>query len=600
LDPAPRNYGEAESNGETGKVESFADDTTPMGKLTETAILSIKSSLNCFANISGLKCNVEKSQIMITGTNIRQIPNYITESGFEVVDKVKILGFEITRDYNDLVSNFEKPFEKIRALVNFWGKFRLSVQGRIKIAKSLLISQLTYHCSIISLPADKISDISTCITNFIIGNMRINKNVVADPVEKGGLGFINLHEFFVSLQCSWVKQAASSQIDCWRQDLHSITGTNPTNVSPDIIDQNESPILFNLANSFYEFKKAFLLRDDNFLSSNIAGNPLLFVDRRSKIPVTVDFWHVCNFSLELINTLTVRDFFTQDKNFKTFQSLNELLGGLLVHNRYNELKNIFTGSLSIVNREKSVTGTGMVTGTGTIGEFLKKFKKGSKPFRKVLVKNRCKKLRNATSNKVKNFFKLAGLELPDEEALNFFNLEWTLGHYPPKIRDFIFKFRGNLLGLNTRVSHFNNTVDRSCTFCKLAQNQFAGPILEETFEHLFYSCPHTYAVISKFFNKFLTDFDSDTDLEKKYFIFTGRNNLDFSYKNAFLRTLSIVISYYIWECKLKKRIPMAESLYNDIFYTIDNMRKANRALSHDMQLNLHICRVWTAEANYRR
>jgi hypothetical protein len=201
VDPVPRRYGEAESSGETGKVESFADDTTPMGKLTEIAIFSIKNTLNSFVLISGLKCNVEKSQIMITGTNVRQIPNYITESGFKVVEKVKILGFEISRDHNDLVSNFEKPFEKIRALVNFWCKFRLSVQGRIKIAKSLLISQLTYHGSILCIPADKLLGISTCITNFITGNMRINKNSVADPVEKGELGFVNLHEFFLSL-CS--------------------------------------------------------------------------------------------------------------------------------------------------------------------------------------------------------------------------------------------------------------------------------------------------------------------------------------------------------------------------------------------------------------
>jgi hypothetical protein len=112
--------------------------------------------------------------------------------------------------------------------------------------------------------------------------------------------------------------------------------------------------------------------------------------------------------LEQISNLTVKDFFTQEKNFKTIQSLNEMVGGLLDPNRYNVIKNIFTGSLSIVNREKSATGTG--TGaTGTldsecVGEFLKKFKKGSKPFRKILVKTRCAKLKNSTSNKVKNFF----------------------------------------------------------------------------------------------------------------------------------------------------------------------------------------------------
>jgi hypothetical protein len=62
-----RIFGSREANGETGKVEAFADDTTPMGKLEQTAIEFITTSLASFAQISGLKCNVEKSQIMIIG-----------------------------------------------------------------------------------------------------------------------------------------------------------------------------------------------------------------------------------------------------------------------------------------------------------------------------------------------------------------------------------------------------------------------------------------------------------------------------------------------------------------------------------------------------
>jgi hypothetical protein len=71
-----RVYGSSECNGETGVVEAFADDTTPMAKLEESAILSIKHTLDSFAKISGLKCNVEKSNIMITGT--REILEYCT------------------------------------------------------------------------------------------------------------------------------------------------------------------------------------------------------------------------------------------------------------------------------------------------------------------------------------------------------------------------------------------------------------------------------------------------------------------------------------------------------------------------------------------
>jgi hypothetical protein len=50
--------------------------------------------------------------------------------------------------------------------------------------------------------------------------------------------------------------------------------------------------------------------------------------------------------------------------------------------------------------------------------------------------------------------------LPEEEELDKFNSELSNPYYPMKILDFSFtgKFRSNVLGLNTRVSHFNANV----------------------------------------------------------------------------------------------------------------------------------------------
>jgi hypothetical protein len=170
--------------------------------------------------------------------------------------------------------------------------------------------------------------------------------------------------------------------------------------------------------------------------------------------------------------------------------------------------------------------------------------------------------------------------------------------YSPKMRDFIFKFYGNLLGINTRVSHFNNNIERYCTFCKIQQKNLYGPIIEESFEHLFYSCPATSNVLTKFFNKYMSDLNL-TETDKKKFIFTGVNPITGSCANNFLSALAKQICFYIWECKLKKTIPMAESLYNDVFFYLENMRKASCAFSKDMNSNLLLCRCWPAETSQR-
>jgi hypothetical protein len=102
-------------------VEAFADDITPMGKLDETGILTIKQIMSDFALISGLKCNIDKSQILLVGTN--EVPVYVIESGFTVTDSVKILGFNITKNVTDLENNLTLCLEKLKKLLDIGSGF---------------------------------------------------------------------------------------------------------------------------------------------------------------------------------------------------------------------------------------------------------------------------------------------------------------------------------------------------------------------------------------------------------------------------------------------------------------------------------------------
>jgi hypothetical protein len=203
----PRVYGMAESNGETGKVEAFADDTTPMGRLELTALTYIKNSLEQFAAISGLKCNVDKSQILITGTE-GDIPDFVHESGFTITDSVTILGFKITKNCDDLWQNFERVIERVRSQANFWARFRLSL-----VAKTMMLSQISYFGSILKIPDDMSSTLADIINNYISSNLRISKNLICTGISKGGLGFIDIKTFVNSLQCSWIKRSVDSTID---------------------------------------------------------------------------------------------------------------------------------------------------------------------------------------------------------------------------------------------------------------------------------------------------------------------------------------------------------------------------------------------------
>jgi hypothetical protein len=82
-----------ESRGETTKNESLADDNTTLMELTETNIATLRKILDDFGNISGLRCNYEKTQIMPIGIN-NSIPDNL--HGFIVTNKIKLLGLELS------------------------------------------------------------------------------------------------------------------------------------------------------------------------------------------------------------------------------------------------------------------------------------------------------------------------------------------------------------------------------------------------------------------------------------------------------------------------------------------------------------------------
>jgi hypothetical protein len=289
--PIPnREYGafEIKSGTGTGKVEAFADDTNVIGKLNRDSIDSIKNNLAQFGTLSGLKCNVDKSAILVTGTNV--IPDYVADSGFKPVNKINILGLEISNNLQSLTDNFDKPIEKIRNISNFWRKFRLSLPGRICVAKTLLLSQLTYPGSVLNPTEEQIRTIDNLISDYIVSGLKINRTQVTVCVNKGGLGMINAKSFLQGLQCSWIKRCSGGIIDNWRSNLLTVCGGKFDTLSKKDILPDSSPIIHNIVGSFETFKEKFFEHNENFMSAKIFGNPSLINSYRDRSRFNTDLF----------------------------------------------------------------------------------------------------------------------------------------------------------------------------------------------------------------------------------------------------------------------------------------------------------------------
>jgi hypothetical protein len=123
----------------------------------------------------------------------------------------------------------------------------------------------------------------------------------------------------------------------------------------------------------------------------------------------------------------------------------------------------------------------------------------------------------------------AGISDPGTE-FRFLNTRWRFFGMANKLSEFIFKLTNNLLGLNSRVHHFNRFVDEGCIFCTL--NKLL-PVPRETFIHLFFDCPETPKTLTGFEHEYLQDLNLNTVTERKQFWFYSLHVDSVRNKNIF-------------------------------------------------------------------
>jgi hypothetical protein len=158
---------------------------------------------------------------------------------------------------------------------------------------------------------------------------------------------------------------------------------------------------------------------------------------------------------------------------------------------------------------------------------------------------------------------------------------WGLSCLLNTLREFIFKFFHNRLGLNTRVSHFVET-SRWCTICNVVGKSL-GPFDDETFYHLFFVCPTTVKIHEDIEKVFL-----ELDLDPTNLRWLGLKD-----DNVFLRIFFLTIQYFKWESKLAKRIPKTDYIIGESIYFLDNAIKLNKNLRQGFNLlNCPLSRLW--------
>ena len=243
------------------KTFALADDCTLIVELSCENLVSIINILNNFENISGLGCNLEKTSLMTIG-EVSNIPKNIKELGLNLCNEITLLGAKIKNSGICYESNHKIVLEKVRNTANFWKKFSLSLPGRINVAKTFLYSQINYLGCFLPFTENLVTDLSSEIGNFVMGNLNIGKGRIFDNVENGGLGLFPVKDFIYAQMCSWIKRAIDLD-DLWKLELFKSSYGTIFNIRKEHYDKNLNPILFNIANGYEKFFLNFTSINEN-------------------------------------------------------------------------------------------------------------------------------------------------------------------------------------------------------------------------------------------------------------------------------------------------------------------------------------------------
>jgi hypothetical protein len=236
-------------------------------------------------------------------------------------------------------------------------------------------------------------------------------------------------------------------------------------------------------------------------------------------------------------------------------------------------------SISIKIVESVITSDG----TSTRIDISLNIKKPAQKIRKAFVSKQKKTFDLSTQTTVVSFFRITELEYIGNAGFARILKSWNVTG-TNRYRMFVFKFFNNILGINTRTSHFGINVTRRCFFCFKAGRADT----DESFLHLFFMCPTITDWHNEFLNTFIAPLNPLCVIDKKKLFFLGISDGEF---NSFLASSILHFHFSIWEEKLSKRLPSFITLKTRFLErfrdSVCNTKKLQKA---GTKLNIPLCR----------
>ena len=526
--------------GEEYVVSQYADDTTFILDGSPESLDSTLRILDQYANVSGLKINYSKTNIIWIGSKkfSKEVFHHVKWKLTWGETLFNLLGVQFSVNLEEIiVNNFEQKILEMKKLTKHWLSRKLTVLGRITVVKTLIISKITHLLISLPNPPDTITkQINKLLYNFIWQNKpeKIKREILIQDYNKGGIKMLHFSNFMMALKASWIKRLLTSDSK-WVTLFQAVTKLKTEDMfkfGDNFIQRKQKLIknIFwkNVLQSWIKIQqKQTWENNDEIMGTNIWLNSYIIKDHKPILYKHYVEKHII-FIQDLLNENG------EFMNFETCKLKYSIKSNFLEYATLIKAIKTFIDNINIDNQKFVPMNNPIFPFNFRI--FLKD-KKGSKAIYKLLNKN------NAVPTSQIKYFKL-GYNFSAQKWKKYYSLPFRV------LKDssllwFQYKILHRILTTNSFLYKIKYIDTDICNFCN------AHP---ETLDHLFYECVKV--------NNVWKTVELWTQTIGTHIIF-DKNTVLFGtteFKDIFFNWLIINVKYYIYRMKIQNAKLSTEAL----------------------------------------
>ena len=313
----------------------LADDTTLF--LADINSLKIAiSTFNKFQNISGLKINIAKTEIIPIGNQQnKNIVLPIELSSIQIKHgPFKALGVWYSYNEEEITElNLTNRLKNIQTLINIWRSRHLSLKGKITIIKTLIIPQVQFIFSMIYIPDHILIKLDKILFEFLwdAKPAKIKKSTIIAPISEGGLGMIDINSTHQAAKIGWIRRLNSNTNDKWKSIMLIRMGIKSIQLNKKLdcsVTKHNTKFYTQVLSAWLDIYNQAITTLDDILNEYILYNQLIKIEKNM---LNEKYLDIQNTNLQIFDLLDTNG------KFLTLTQLKQTTNSDLTQMKYNSL-----------------------------------------------------------------------------------------------------------------------------------------------------------------------------------------------------------------------------------------------------------------------